>query len=101
MQRAHELWLQGEFWEVHEELEPGWMHSSGETRHFLQTLILIAAALHKSKSSETGGFRNLAKAQTHAAQVVSPELREIAEKMASSAKIALEAKDLSLALWLA
>ncbi|WP_084542189.1 DUF309 domain-containing protein [Calidithermus chliarophilus] len=62
---ARELWERGEFWEVHEALEPLWMRLEGERREAVHGLILLAAALHKARSSPTGGWRNFAKALRH------------------------------------
>ncbi|PZA07098.1 MULTISPECIES: DUF309 domain-containing protein [unclassified Meiothermus] len=62
---ALELWRRGEFWEVHEALEPLWMRLRGLEREFTQGVILLAAALHKAKSSPSGGGRNFAKALRH------------------------------------
>lgn len=59
---ALNLWNQGQFWEVHEALEPLWLQLSGPARELTQGIILLAAALHKAKSSSTGGWRNFDKA---------------------------------------
>jgi len=64
-QEALELWQKGEFWEVHEALEPLWMRLSGLERELTQGIILLAAALHKAKTSPTGGWRNFHKALRH------------------------------------
>ncbi|RIH89306.1 DUF309 domain-containing protein [Calidithermus roseus] len=63
--RARELWQRGEFWEVHEVLEPLWMRLEGKRREVVHGLILLAAALHKARTSPTGGWRNFAKALRH------------------------------------
>ncbi|WP_018467148.1 DUF309 domain-containing protein [Calidithermus timidus] len=63
--RARELWQRGAFWEVHEVLEPLWVRLEGEQREVVHGLILLAAALHKARSSPTGGWRNFAKALRH------------------------------------
>lgn len=62
---ALEHWRRGEFWEVHEVLEPLWMRLSGPDREFTHGVILLAAALHKAKSSPSGGWRNFQKALRH------------------------------------
>lgn len=62
---ALELWRQGEYWEVHEALEPLWMRLRGPEREFTQGVILLAAALHKAKSSPSGGWLNFTKAVRH------------------------------------
>ncbi|MER3480544.1 MAG: DUF309 domain-containing protein [Meiothermus sp.] len=62
---ALEHWRRGEFWQVHEALEPLWMRLSGPDREFTQGVILLAAALHKARSSPSGGWRNFAKALRH------------------------------------
>lgn len=66
-QEALELWQEGQFWEVHEALEPLWMRLSGLERELTQGIILLAAALHKAKSSPSGGWRNFHKALRHLA----------------------------------
>jgi predicted metal-dependent hydrolase len=62
---ALQRWREGEFWEVHEALEPLWMRLAGPRREFTQGVILLAAALHKAKSSTSGGWRNFHKALRH------------------------------------
>jgi hypothetical protein len=62
---AQHLWRQGRFWEVHEVLEGVWLGQQGAEREFTHTLILLAAALHKARTSPSGGWRNLAKARRH------------------------------------
>ena len=62
---ACQLWQQGQFWEVHEVLEAVWLTQRGAEREFTHTVILLAAALHKARTSPTGGWRNLAKARRH------------------------------------
>ncbi|WP_337869371.1 DUF309 domain-containing protein [Meiothermus sp.] len=62
---ALELWHQGHFWEVHEALEPLWLRLSGPERELTHGIILLAAALHKARSSSTGGWRNFHKALEH------------------------------------
>lgn len=64
-QEALELWHRGLYWEVHEALEPLWLGLTGPERELTHGLILLAAALHKAKSSPTGGWRNYAKALRH------------------------------------
>ncbi|MCS7069549.1 MAG: DUF309 domain-containing protein [Meiothermus sp.] len=59
---ALNLWNRGQFWEVHEALEPLWLRLSGPDRELTQGIILLAAALHKAQSSPTGGWRNFDKA---------------------------------------
>ena len=61
-QKALELWAKGEYWEVHEALEPLWLKLSGPGRELTQGIILLAAALHKAKTSPSGGWRNFHKA---------------------------------------
>ncbi len=95
---ALELWHQGQFWEVHEALEPLWLRLSGlemhsnaqgkspaehtqamETprnerleRELTHGIILLAAALHKARTSPTGGWRNFKKALKHLEEI--PEI---------------------------
>jgi len=59
------LWHQGQFWEVHEALEPLWRRLSGPERELTHGVILLAAALHKARSSQSGGWRNFHKALGH------------------------------------
>lgn len=42
---------QGRFWEVDEVLEPLWRRLCGMERELTHGIILLAAALHKSRSS--------------------------------------------------
>lgn len=65
--QAQHLWEQGLYWEVHEALEPLWLQLTSDDREFTHSVILLAAALHKAKTSPSGGWRNFAKAQKHAA----------------------------------
>ena len=62
---ALRLWHQGLFWEVHEALEPLWRRLSGPERELTHGVILLAAALHKARSSQSGGWRNFYKALEH------------------------------------
>lgn len=71
---AQHLWAEGLFWEVHEALEPLWMRLSGRERELTHGIILLAAALHKAKTSPTGGQRNFAKALKHLQEI--PEVFE-------------------------
>jgi predicted metal-dependent hydrolase len=64
-QEALELWQHGLFWEVHEALEPLWMKQQDQERELTHGIILLAAALHKAKTSPSGGWRNFAKALRH------------------------------------
>ncbi|MCX7782502.1 MAG: DUF309 domain-containing protein [Meiothermus sp.] len=59
---ALNLWNQGQFWEVHEALEPLWLQLSGPDRELTHGIILLAAALHKARTNPTGGWRNFDKA---------------------------------------
>jgi predicted metal-dependent hydrolase len=59
------LWRQGQFWETHEALEPLWLRLSGPDRELTHGIILLAAALHKARTSPTGGWRNFHKALRH------------------------------------
>lgn len=69
---ALELWSQGQFWEAHEALEPLWLELSGPDRELTHGIILLAAALHKAKTSPTGGWRNFRKALRHLEEI--PEI---------------------------
>ncbi|RDI95613.1 DUF309 domain-containing protein [Meiothermus sp. QL-1] len=62
VQAALALWRKGQFWEVHEVLEPLWQRLAGPGRELVQGLILLAAALHKAKTNPRGGWRNFSKA---------------------------------------
>lgn len=61
----------GSYWESHESWEPLWIQSKGTQRHFFSGMILLAAALHKTRGmgSQRGGRRNYAKALKHLALV--------------------------------
>lgn len=63
--QALNLWSQGQFWEVHEALEPLWLQLSGPDRELTHGIILLAAALHKARTSPNGGWRNFDKALKH------------------------------------
>lgn len=69
---ALDLWQKAEFWEVHEALEPLWMRMTGPERELTHGIILLAAALHKAKTSERGGWRNFNKALRHLDGVSDP-----------------------------
>lgn len=86
---AQQLWQRGCFWEVHEVLEPVWLSQQGAEREFTHTLILLAAALHKARSSPTGGWRNLAKARRHQAQLP-PQHAAVLEPLVQQVVHALE-----------
>ncbi len=62
---ALQLWHRGQFWEVHEALEPLWRRLSGPERELTHGVILLAAALHKAKDNPRGGWRNFHKALKH------------------------------------
>jgi uncharacterized protein len=70
-QHGVELFNAGEFWECHEALEPLWMNAEGLEKEFYAGVILLAAALHKTRKMESprGGRRNYAKALVHLAVV--------------------------------
>ena len=70
-QKALELWAKGEYWEVHEALEPLWLKLTGLERELTQGIILLAAALHKAKTSPSGGWRNFHKALKRLEQIPS------------------------------
>ncbi len=59
------------FWEAHEAWEPHWLEAKKNNlaleTHYLQGLILLAAALHKGKvqGNLKGGRLNLQKARNH------------------------------------
>lgn len=63
--KALELWRRGQFWEVHEALEPLWLQLSGLERELTHGIILLAAALHKARTNPNGGWRNFDKALKH------------------------------------
>ena len=77
-ERSREAWAEGvrlfesgEYWECHEALEPAWLEATGTEKNFLGGVILLAAALHKTRrmGSERGGRRNFAKALAKLASV--------------------------------
>lgn len=60
-----ELFAAGEWYEAHEAWEGVWMTTTGEERHFVQGLILLAAALHKRWHHGSRAHRNYHKALAH------------------------------------
>lgn len=64
-QRGAALFAQGQWWEAHEAWEGLWLTARGDTRHFLQALILLAAALHKRWHHGSLTHRNYVKAQRY------------------------------------
>lgn len=63
------LFNEGQWWEAHEAWEPHWLKATGVERHYIQGLILLAAALHKRWVHGNLKARNFDKAQRHLAQV--------------------------------
>ena len=59
------LFASGEWWEAHEAWEGPWMSATGDERHFVQGLILLAAALHKRWHHGSLTHRNYHKAALH------------------------------------
>lgn len=55
----------GEWWEAHEAWEGPWMRARGDERHFIQALILLAAALHKRWRHGSLAHRNFHKAENY------------------------------------
>lgn len=70
-EKAIELFNQGDYWECHEALEPLWMIAKDLDKSFYSGVILLAAALHKTRvmKNARGGRRNYAKALKHLALV--------------------------------
>lgn len=66
---AADLWSSKQYFEVHEILEALWLERQGLEKEWLAGVILVAAALHRGRSSPTGRRRNLAKALRHLEQV--------------------------------
>lgn len=60
---------QGAYWDAHEAWEAIWLPATGTAKHFYGGLILLAAALHKTRTMHNprGGRRNYAKALAHLA----------------------------------
>ncbi|WP_038040899.1 DUF309 domain-containing protein [Thermus tengchongensis] len=73
LREAWRLFQEGEYFEAHEVLEEAWREAQGEKRRFLQGLILLAAALHQTKSGRKG-LRNLRKAEGKLLGLPSPYL---------------------------
>ena len=69
--KAADLWNLQKYFEAHELLEALWLERQGLGRDWLAGVILVAAALHKGRTSPTGRQRNLAKALRHIEQVPS------------------------------
>ena len=63
--RGAELFAAGEWWEAHEAWEGVWRSVAGDERHFVQGLILLAAALHKRWHHGSFANRNYHKALVH------------------------------------
>ncbi|WP_309572384.1 DUF309 domain-containing protein [Deinococcus sp.] len=63
------LFNAGQWWEAHEVWEVPWAQADGERRHFLQALILLAAALHKRWHHGSTTHRNLYKADAYLARL--------------------------------
>ncbi|WP_019588665.1 DUF309 domain-containing protein [Deinococcus apachensis] len=59
------LFAAGEWWEAHEAWEEPWRAASGDERHFIQALILLAAALHKRWHHGSLTHRNYHKAEAY------------------------------------
>jgi len=64
------LFARGEWWEAHEAWEGPWREASGDgrplqDRHFIQALILLAAALHKRWHHGSLTHRNYFKAERY------------------------------------
>lgn len=59
------LFNAGEWWEAHEAWEPYWLSATDLQRHYIQGLILLAAALHKRWEHGSLSARNFYKAQKH------------------------------------
>ncbi|GAA5534508.1 DUF309 domain-containing protein [Deinococcus aluminii] len=55
----------GEWWEAHEAWEGPWSRATGDERHFVQALILLAAALHKRWHHGSLTHRNYHKAERY------------------------------------
>ena len=63
------LFNAGKWWEAHEAWEAPWQRATGAERHFIQALILLAAALHKRWHHGSLTHRNYHKAERHLAQL--------------------------------
>ncbi|GGK41589.1 hypothetical protein GCM10008955_39250 [Deinococcus malanensis] len=63
------LFNAGHWWEAHEAWEPLWLQAAGAERHFLQGVILLAAALHKRWVHGSLTHRNYHKALRHLEQL--------------------------------
>ncbi|WP_291424830.1 DUF309 domain-containing protein [Deinococcus sp.] len=62
LRRGAQLFNAGQWWEAHEAWEEVWARSGGQERHFVQALILLAAALHKRWHHGSLTHRNYDKA---------------------------------------
>ncbi len=63
------MFAAGAWWEAHEAWEAVWMTSQDDERHFVQGLILLAAALHKRWYHGSVTHRNYHKALVHLAHL--------------------------------
>jgi predicted metal-dependent hydrolase len=59
LERAEDLFNQGEFFAAHEVFEAVWMTAQGRQKTVLQGLIQAAAGFHKIKENEWGGGAKL------------------------------------------
>ncbi len=75
LERGATLFNAAEYWEAHEAWEGPWRaaRASGDTleAHYLQGLILLAAAIHKARAYQNlkGGRLNFEKAKKHLERV--------------------------------
>lgn len=59
------LFNAGQWWQAHEAWEVLWLRAVGQERHFLQAVILLAAALHKRWYHGSTKHRNYFKAEVY------------------------------------
>ena len=94
LEHGARLFNAGEFWEAHEAWENSWMGAkkTGDAleAHYLQGLILLAAALHKARAYQNlkGGRLNLEKAKRHLERV--PDDYGARDELLSLATLMLE-----------
>ncbi len=92
-----EEYAAGRYWNAHERWERVWRGLRGDERHYVQGLIMLAAAAwHVERGRESTARRLLYRAAAHFAQMLaspglpaSPALEERARAAAASARLSL------------
>ena len=94
LEHGARLFNAADYWEAHEAWEGPWMaakaHGNALEAHYLQGLILLAAAIHKARAYDNarGGRLNLEKAKKHLEKL--PDDYGARDKIASLSALMLE-----------